>query len=75
MKTQFKESSSPTERQVFWREQLLQWAQSGLTQRQFCREQGLFPHAFTWWKAKYRDELNLPYRAVKKNSGLWLYRA
>ncbi|MFC1636838.1 hypothetical protein ACFL5Z_18595 [Planctomycetota bacterium] len=69
MKTQIKESSSPTERQVFWRDQLLQWAQSGLGQKQFCRQRNLSPHAFTWWKAKYRDELNLPYRAVKKNSG------
>jgi len=67
MKTQIKESSSPTERQAFWRDQLLQWAQSGMGQKQFCRQRGLSPHAFTWWKAKYRDELNLPYRAVKKN--------
>jgi hypothetical protein len=66
MKTQIKESSSPTERQAFWRDQLLQWAQSGMGQQQFCRERDLSPHAFTWWKAKYRDELNLPYRAVKK---------
>lgn len=65
MKTQFKESSSPTERQAFWRDQLLQWAQSGLSQRQFCQQRGLSPHAFTWWKARYRDELNLPYRAIK----------
>ena len=69
MKTQIKESSSPTERQAFWRDQLLQWAQSGMGQQQFCRQRGLSPHAFTWWKAKYRDELNLPYRAVKKSSG------
>jgi hypothetical protein len=38
-------------------------------QKQFCRQRGLSPHAFTWWKAKYRDELNLPYRAVQKSSG------
>jgi hypothetical protein len=69
MKTQIKESSSPTERQAFWQDQLLQWAQSGMGQKQFCQQRGLSPHAFTWWKAKYRDELNLPYRAVKKSSG------
>jgi hypothetical protein len=65
METQFKESPSPTERQAYWRDQLLQWAQSGLSQRQFCQQRGLSPHAFTWWKARYRDELNLPYRAIK----------
>jgi hypothetical protein len=69
MKNQIKETSSPTERQAFWRDQLLQWAQSGMGQRQFCRQRGLSPHAFTWWKVKYRDELNLPYRAIKKSSG------
>ena len=69
MNTQIKESSSPTERQVFWRDQLLEWAESGMGQRQFCRQRGLSPHAFTWWKAKYRDELNLPYRTVKKSTG------
>ena len=68
MKTQNKESSSPTERQAFWRDQLLQWAQSGMSQRQFCNQHDLSPHAFTFWKAKYRDELNLPYRAVRKRS-------
>ena len=69
MKTQIKESSSPTERQAFWRDQLLQWAQSGMGQKQFCQQRDLPPHAFTWWKAKYRDELNLPYRAVTNSSG------
>jgi hypothetical protein len=69
METQIKETSTPMERQAFWRDQLLQWAQSGMGQRQFCRQRGLSPHAFTWWKAKYRDELNLPYRAVAKSSG------
>ena len=69
MKTQIKELSSPTERQAFWQDQLLQWTQSGIGQKQFCQQRGLSPHVLTWWKAKYRDELNLPYRAVKKSSG------
>jgi hypothetical protein len=68
METQFKESLSLTERQAYWRDQLLQWSQSGMSQKQFCRQRDLSPHAFTWWKAKYRDELNLPYRAVQKRS-------
>jgi len=68
METQSKESLSPTERQAYWRDQLLQWAQSGVSQRQFCRQRDLSPHAFTWWKAKFRDELHLPYRVVRKRS-------
>jgi hypothetical protein len=68
METQLKESPSPTERQAYWRDQLLQWAQSGISQKQFCQQRDLSPHAFTWWKAKYRAELNLPYRAVRKSA-------
>jgi hypothetical protein len=68
METQFKKSQSATERQAYWRDQLLRWSESGLSQRQFCQQQGLSPHAFTWWKARYRAELNLPYRAVRKRS-------
>ena len=68
MEGQFKESLSPAERQAYWREQLVQWAQSGMSQKQFCEQRDLSPHAFTWWKAKYRIELNLPCRAVRKRS-------
>ncbi len=49
---------------AYWRQQLLEWSQSRLTQVGFCRERGLSVPAFTWWKAKLRDELNLPYRRV-----------
>lgn len=69
MEAQFTKSPSPTEHQAYWREQLLQWAESGVSQKKFCQQRGLSPHAFTWWKAKYRAELNLPYRAVRKHSG------
>ena len=58
METQLKESPSPTERQAYWRDQLLQWAQSGISQKHFCQQRDLSPHAFTWWKARYTDELN-----------------
>jgi len=60
-----KESLSLTESQAYWRDQLLQWAQSGLTQKQFCKERDLSSDAFAWWKSRYRDELNLPYGPVK----------
>jgi hypothetical protein len=69
MQNQFTKSPSLTKRRAYWRDQLLQWAQSGLTQKEFCRQRGLPPRGFTWWKAKYRDELNLPYRAVRNSSG------
>lgn len=68
MEARLTESPSRLERRAYWREQLLAWAQSGVSQKQFCQQRDLSPHAFTWWKAKYRDELNLPYRAVRKRS-------
>ena len=68
MESKPKESLFPTERQAYWQDQLLQWAQSGLTQKQFCKERNLSSDAFAWWKARYRDELNLPYRLVKTRS-------
>jgi hypothetical protein len=69
MEARLTKSSSRLERQAYWREQLLAWAQSGVSQKQFCQQRDLSPHAFTWWKAKYRDELNLPYRTVRKSLG------
>ncbi len=53
---------------AYWRRQLLGWSGSGLTQAQFCREHDLSPAAFSWWKAKLRDELNLPHRCVRKRA-------
>jgi len=65
MENQVERSKSPAERRSYWRSQLLQWAQSGSSQKPFCQERGLSLDAFVWWKARYRDELNLPYRAAK----------
>jgi hypothetical protein len=65
MENQVQRSKSPAERRSYWRSQLLQWSQSGLTQKQFCQERGLSTDMFAWWKARLRDELNLSYRAAK----------
>ena len=39
-----------------------------MTQKQFCQERGLSKDMFAWWKARLRDELNLPYKPVKASS-------
>jgi hypothetical protein len=36
----------------FWQGHLQQWQQSGLSQAQYCREQGLSAAAFGWWKGR-----------------------
>ena len=39
-----------TERARFWAEQLAAWAQSGLSQAEFCRQRELKGGTFAWWK-------------------------
>ena len=68
MDNQVEKSEQGADRHSYWRSQLLQWAQSGLTQKRFCQEQGLSKDMFAWWKARFRDELNLPYKPVKASS-------
>jgi hypothetical protein len=41
-----------TERAKYWAERVAAWEQSGLTQLQFCRQQGLNGGTFAWWKRK-----------------------
>jgi hypothetical protein len=68
MDNQVDKSQQTPDRHSYWRSQLLQWVQSGLSQKQFCQEQGLSRDMFAWWKARFRDELNLPYRLSKTGS-------
>jgi hypothetical protein len=43
---------SLTQRGRFWLRHLQRWRQSGLSQTQYCRRQGLSAPAFGWWKAQ-----------------------
>jgi hypothetical protein len=36
----------------FWQEHLAHWRSSGLTQSQYCRQQGLRWHTFHYWRKK-----------------------
>jgi len=36
-----------------WQKHLEAWQQSGLTQIDYCRQHGLKPHQFTYWKARF----------------------
>ena len=35
-----------------WREHFKAWEKSGLSQPDFCREQGINQHSFTYWRSK-----------------------
>ncbi len=40
-------------RAAFWREQVEQWRQSGLTQMAFCKTNNLVYHRFVYWQRKF----------------------
>lgn len=44
--------SGETERAKYWAEQVAAWAQSGLSQLEFCRQQGINGGTFAWWKRR-----------------------
>lgn len=39
-----------------WPEHFTQWRQSGLTQREYCRQAGLSRHRFKYWRRKLEPE-------------------
>ena len=38
----------------FWKQQIEQWKDSGLTQIEFCRLHDLKPHQLTYWKKRFQ---------------------
>ena len=37
-----------------WRQRMRQYEPSGLTIRQFCEQEGLVAHQFSWWRAELK---------------------
>jgi hypothetical protein len=37
-----------------WRQRMRAYEQSGLKIREFCRQEGLVDHQFTWWRAELK---------------------
>ncbi len=52
------------ERQAFWKTHLDQWSESSMTQREYCRQNDLIAHRFTYWKIKFKNK-NLPVEFVQ----------
>ena len=44
----------PEHKRRIWRSHLERWKQSGLSQVAYCRERGLKPHRFTYWKNRFK---------------------
>ena len=47
------ESITPTQsKEDFWRSHIAGWRESGLNQREYCRQHGLSKSALVWWRTK-----------------------
>ena len=42
-----------TEKRQFWRKQVQDWQESGLSQKEFCRRNDLPEHRLTYWKNRF----------------------
>ena len=40
----------------FWKAHIRTWGKSGLTQNEYCRQNDLKTHQFTYWKTKFNKE-------------------
>lgn len=40
----------------FWKAHINRWAGSGVSQREYCRQQGIKPNRFTYWKTKFQRQ-------------------
>ena len=40
----------------FWKYHIEQWGESSLSQNAYCRENGLKPNRFTYWKIKFKNQ-------------------
>lgn len=55
-----KASKSLSPRGRFWHKHIRQWARSGATQVQYCKEHKLSVTAFRWWRRKLMDDQPAP---------------
>lgn len=51
-----------------WRERIRRFERSGLTIRQFCEQEGLVAHQFSWWRSelKRRSAKSVPKKRTAK---------
>lgn len=62
MKTSWKEKNK--ERRQYWQSHIEQWSETGGSQLEYCRQNDLIPHRFTYWKTKFTKQ-NLPVKFVQ----------
>jgi len=53
----------------FWKIHLETWEESGLPQKEYCRQHNLIYHRFVYWKARFKSK-NLPVKFVQVASSI-----
>jgi hypothetical protein len=53
----------------FWKTHLDKWEESGLPQKEYCRQHNLIYHRFGYWKARFKSK-NLPVKFVQVASSI-----
>jgi hypothetical protein len=56
------------EKRRFWEQQIQQWKDSGLTQKEFCRLHNLKAHQLTYWKKRF-DRTEAPVSLIELQLG------
>lgn len=62
MTTSWKEKNE--ERRQYWQSHIDQWSETSGSQLEYCRQNNLIPHRFTYWKTKFAKQ-NLPVEFVQ----------
>ncbi len=57
------------EREAFWRSHHEAWQRSNLNQREYCEARGLVLKRFENWRAKFKDEPELPQKLLYRRGG------
>ncbi len=56
----------------FWKAHIRTWGKSGLAQNEYCRQNDLKSHQFTYWKTKFNKEKPVQANFVPVNNNLVL---
>ena len=67
MADQIQEQNLNQERSQYWRTHFEEWTRTQLSQVEYCRQNGLRPNRFTYWKRKFqRKDLPVEFVQVPK---------
>ena len=54
------------QKRSYWKQQIEQWQQTGLTQAEYCRRNNLKHHQLVYWKKRYlKTETDVSFAAVQ----------